>query len=444
VSSTLNAGVFEWREGVLIRAMREGRWIVLEDIDRGSNEVLGTIKPLVESLGMGNCVGAVAYIDVPSRGRVEASENFALFATRSMQPSQTGKFPNPVFYGSHKWHEMVVNPPTDEETGRIVDDKFPKIAGPAARGFLRMWAAVKALRASGTASTRPVGLRELETFCRRVEGLIPPSYQPTQINEDDTTWLWTIFPHPQLREDMYLEARDVFFSAAPLTSPAQVHQEAVAATIGEHLGLTPEKCHEILNSKNLEFNVERDANDHIVAVRAGRVRLSSRPVREAAPPTTRPFAMHRPAVSLLARIATAVWLNEPVLLTGETGTGKTSIITHLSALLRRPLISLNLSHQTESSDLVGGFKPIDTRVPAAALQERFLRLFGDTFSRKRNEKFEEGIRKALGEGKWKRVVVWWGEAVRLAKEQIAQRRKELDVCVGHIPHPSVAAPLMVM
>ncbi|EIN12894.1 P-loop containing nucleoside triphosphate hydrolase protein [Punctularia strigosozonata HHB-11173 SS5] len=428
VSSPLNPGTFEWKEGVLVRAMREGRWIVLEDIDRASNEVLGIVKPLVESLGVGNSVGALAHIDVPSRGTVEASEHFALFATRSMQPSKTSKFPKPVFYGAHKWHGMVVDSPDEDEMRTIVEAKFPRIAGPAARGFLRMWAAVKSMRITAAANARPVGLRELELFCRRIEALLPSSYQPMQVDEDaDVPSLWNTFPHPQLREDMYLEARDVFFSAAPLTAPAQAHQEAVVAAVGEHLGLTPEKRHEVLKTRVPEFNVERDVNGNVAAVRAGRVRLPVRSVREAVPPPMRPFAMHRPAVSLLSRVATAVSLGEPVLLTGETGTGKTSAITHLSALLRRPLISLNLSHQTESSDLVGGFKPVDARVPAVELQERFLELFGATFSRKRNEKFEESVRKALGEGKWKRTVALWGEAVRLARDQIEKRRKELDV-----------------
>ncbi|KAG5721077.1 Midasin, partial [Termitomyces sp. T112] len=103
---------------------------------------------------------------------------------------------------------------------------------------------------------------------------------------------------------------------------------------------------------------------------------------------------------------------------GETGTGKTSVVTHLASLLRRPLISLNLSHQTESSDLLGGFKPVDAKIPGAQLQQRFLDLFGGTFSRRKNEKFEVEVRKAVAEAKWKRVVGLWKESARLARERI--------------------------
>ncbi|KAI6009024.1 hypothetical protein BKA83DRAFT_4505353 [Pisolithus microcarpus] len=78
----------------------------------------------------------------------------------------------------------------------------------------------------------------------------------------------------------------------------------------------------------------------------------------------------------------------------------------------------------DSSDLLGGFKPVDARVPAGELSVRFMELFGATFSRKRNVKFEESVRKAVQEGKWKRAVVLWKEATRLAKERIEGRVAE--------------------
>ena len=71
-SSPTRPGTFEWKEGVLTRSMREGKWIVFKDIDRGSNEVLGVIKPLVESLRLGKWIGGRASLDVPGRGRAVA------------------------------------------------------------------------------------------------------------------------------------------------------------------------------------------------------------------------------------------------------------------------------------------------------------------------------------------------------------------------------------
>ncbi len=48
----------------------------------------------------------------------------------------------------------------------------------------------------------------------------------------------------------------------------------------------------------------------------------------------------------------ATALAEPVLLVGETGTGKTTVVQHLASLLGQPMTALNLSQQTESGDLL--------------------------------------------------------------------------------------------
>jgi len=48
---------------------------------------------------------------------------------------------------------------------------------------------------------------------------------------------------------------------------------------------------------------------------------------------TSQFAFTRPATSLLERIAVGVGSNEPLLLVGETGTGKTAAVQYLAELM---------------------------------------------------------------------------------------------------------------
>ncbi|KAF8443019.1 hypothetical protein L210DRAFT_3759383 [Boletus edulis BED1] len=425
VSSPTQLGTFEWKDGVFIRAMREGKWLVFKDIDRASTEVLGLIKPLIESLGPGTWIGNRASIDVPNRGRVRASERFAVFATRSVVPSTSGSFPSSTFYGAHKFQELTVDAPSSDEVKMIIESRFPRLGKSLALAIIQIWAGVQ--RLGTTASSRSVGLRELEKYCRRVETLIPSFHSSTNVeaSNQDVVPIATLFPNLAFREELFLEARDVFFGAGALTTPAQAHSDRIAALIADHIGLDLERREWILSGRVPAFEEDRDGNGDIVAVRVGRVRLPARPSKPTfliAP--TRPFAMHKPAVRLLSRIVAAISLCEPVLLTGETGTGKTSVITHLASLLRRPLISLNLSHQTESSDLLGGFKPVDARIPASKLHAEFLELFGNTFSRKKNIKFEESVRKAVQEGKWRRAVVLWRESVRLATERIESKFNE--------------------
>ena len=53
-------------------------------------------------------------------------------------------------------------------------------------------------------------------------------------------------------------------------------------------------------------------------------------------------------------VARCVQYNESVLLVGETGVGKTACISYLSSLTGNKLLTINLSQQTDSSDLLGG------------------------------------------------------------------------------------------
>ena len=57
---------------------------------------------------------------------------------------------------------------------------------------------------------------------------------------------------------------------------------------------------------------------------------------------------------LLEKVGRCVQLNEPVLLVGETGVGKTAAVSHLATMTGNKLVTINLSQQTDSTDLLGG------------------------------------------------------------------------------------------
>jgi midasin len=425
VSSPSKPGNFEWKEGVLIRAMKQGKWVVLKDIDRGSAEVLGVLKPLVESLGAAQCIGKCANMEVPGQGQVEGSEHFAIFATRSVVSASSGDYLKPIFFGAHKFHEVINPSPSRDELRLIIGSKFPCLTGNPARAVIGLWESVCTVGAR-TSSSRIVGMRELDKFCARLAKLLPQPgpHMDVYFEEHQVPKLSSIVSNPTLREEIYLEARDIFFGSGILTAAARHHTERVASVVGDHLGLAWDRQSWLLYGHTPELRIEKDVNGRNVTLLIGRNRMPATQIKERVVPESPTFAMHKPAISLLSRLSSAITLGEPVLLTGETGTGKTSLITHLASILRKPLVSLNLSNQTESSDLLGGFKPIDPRVPGSELQMRFTQLFGETFSRRKNAKFEESVRKAVLDHKWKRAVALWKEAVRLAKDKIRERNDE--------------------
>jgi len=96
-------------------------------------------------------------------------------------------------------------------------------------------------------------------------------------------------------------------------------------------------------------------------VKIGRVSLPYQPVASTSSSKTpsRPYALTKPSLIVLEKLAACLSLAEPVLMVGETGTGKTAAVGYLAEMMGRRLTAINLSNQTESGDLVGGFRPID-------------------------------------------------------------------------------------
>ncbi|KAG8915793.1 hypothetical protein FRC01_003504, partial [Tulasnella sp. 417] len=432
-SSATMPGSFEWVEGTLVRAMRAGKWLVFKDIDKASAEVLGMTLPLVESLGWTKSIGQRAAINVPGRGRVEAADSFVLFATRSVAPTSldaaSGKavFPSLSFLGNHHWNEVQAASPSYEEQELILGSKFPKLAGAPLQVLLGIWKAIQEVlktspKASGgvAGTPRDVGPRDLEKWVRRVDALLPADFTRDESSMDvdvpetssSSPSTDKVFKHPSLREEIFDEAKDVFFGFLHPSSPSLTN---FAQAVGGLLGLTEATAQWRLTSRTPEYEVEKSAADgHVTAVRVGHPKLLSTPTT-GPPAPLKPFALHRPSLNLLARLCAAVPHSEPVLLVGETGTGKTTAIQHLAQLLSRPLTVINLSNQTASSDLLGGFKPIDARVPGTELQQRFVALFTATFSLKKNEGLLEGVGSDVRSSKWKRVVKIWRTACASAK-----------------------------
>jgi MoxR-like ATPase len=77
--------------------------------------------------------------------------------------------------------------------------------------------------------------------------------------------------------------------------------------------------------------------------------------------------VHTPAVvARLEALAAAVAAARPVLLEGETCSGKSALVEELARLAKRKLVVLSMTHETETSDLIGQWLPVDAAKRAAA------------------------------------------------------------------------------
>lgn len=100
-----------------------------------------------------------------------------------------------------------------------------------------------------------------------------------------------------------------------------------------------------------------------------------------------PFSFTRLASCLLERVAISVQNQEPVLLVGETGVGKTSSVQYLAHQTGHTLTVVNMNNQSDVADLVGGFKPVDLKFIINPIRLEFDDLFRTTFNSMKNEAF---------------------------------------------------------
>jgi midasin len=80
----------------------------------------------------------------------------------------------------------------------------------------------------------------------------------------------------------------------------------------------------------------------------------------------------------------------------------------------------NLSLQTDSTDLLGGFKPLDMKTVARKLYAEFVDIFVSTFSRKQNLNFLQYASSMLERANWKTLSQCFQRAAKLGTAKMAE------------------------
>jgi midasin len=114
----------------------------------------------------------------------------------------------------------------------------------------------------------------------------------------------------------------------------------------------------------------------------------------------RRFLYTATTLRLMEQIAMGIGQQEASLLVGETGTGKTTSVQELAKILGKKLHVFNMNQNTDSSDLLGGFKPVDLKFLLKPLYELFLSVFKAEFKNlEKNKKFLDLTQKCYEENK---------------------------------------------
>lgn len=390
-STNSKPGSFQWRPGVLTTAVKEGRWVLIEDLDRAPTEVLSTLLPLIER----------QELLIPTRGeRIRAAKSFRLFATVRTSPGINGRESLPSLLGMRFWQPLYTQPPAPSELEQIILQTYPILQKLvpgilAVHGRLSQLTRNPAFMSRGrSVMDRQMNLRDLLKWCRRLqESLLAAGSTLGNEPISETTRDW-----------MFMEALDCFVGSCP---DVELGSRFVYA-IAEEMHMSKDRAEHYL-SANIPILEENDLMFSI-----GRAQLRKKRATNRLQRSKRPFASTSHAKKLLEQIAVAVKLQEPVLLVGETGIGKTTVVQQLAESLGHKLIAVNLSQQSEVGDLLGGFKPVNVRSLAVPLKEEFEDLFAATgISASKNQRYLEQIGKTFAKGQWSKLSKLWKEAPKI-------------------------------
>ena len=394
-------GSFSWRPGVLTKAVMEGRWVVIEDLNRAPMEIISALLPLLER----------RELLIPNWGEcIRAAPGFKLIATMRSTFNADGEevLPTANILGIRQWLRVPFQTPSQEELAEIIKVRFPILRAFIPR-FMKVYSTLEANfsknsnLAAPSSITKPFGSRDLLRWCGRVETLLLVAgilSEQEPISE-------------ALNDSIFLEAVDCFLGAFT-SGPSKCQGVEIVA---QQLHLPAERIEYCLETRRPRYECEG------TKLQIGRASLSKqkRP-HYTKPPyspiNASPFAMTNHVLRILEAVAVAVRQGEPCLLVGETGTGKTTIVQRLADALEQKLTVVNLSQQSEAGDLLGGYKPVNMRALALPMKEEFDRLLELTFPSKRNQHYIETIGKSIARGRWERALNLWQEALRTIEARL--------------------------
>ena len=459
------AGEFTWQPGVVSQAVANGRWLLLEDVDRAPLEVMAALAPLLE--------GGSLYL--PGRSSsLRPPSGFRLFGTVTIHAARASAAAAVArsVYRPTSWQHIHVPPPTFDDLTRIVARRYPLLAAAASSMVSTLFALVKgsaeddaeaateglhaadappvdteatdpmdtdeagegtdaAAAGAGAAMTvdaghdvdreeaaglegarsalgsgRAISARDLLRWCARASTMLSifglgsmPALSSPHLTE-------------QLREMVLMEALDVFVGAA--------RKDGARSQLGARLAafwrLPAERLNAMVNLHKPPIQILP------TTLRIGRVTLpvvAGHSVGGAS--DGRSFAHTRQTLALMERVAACVRMQEAVLLVGETGTGKTTAVQYLAKSTGRQLLVHNLSEQSDASELVGGFRPVQLRHVFTPLAARFETAFCRTFSRAKNAALLEKLATRMAKGEWRRVLQLMSGALKTVYARIAQQ-----------------------
>jgi energy-coupling factor transporter ATP-binding protein EcfA2 len=289
-------GQFEWKPGALTRAVRQGQWVLFEDLDSIPLEIQASLVQLFKDrrLPLGS-------------GKLEdCHPNFRIFATMTSDDSGRRKPGSKRVLNPSYWLEVPIDGlPLDELKG-IGTSCYSLIPSFIADSVLEIFSSLRTRDRSVWTSRLP-SVRDLLKAFSRIAHTVIFERNCTYATESQRTLCMA-------------EIYDVFVMANPSLEQRRMFLRTVMAPA---LGITADWACSYVASRTPEIVIQE------VLCEIGRVQLPRCVSSQTTATSTRDtFTQTGYTLRLLECIGVCVREQEPLLLVGETGCGKASLMIY--------------------------------------------------------------------------------------------------------------------
>ncbi|KAI9714101.1 MAG: hypothetical protein M1828_001222 [Chrysothrix sp. TS-e1954] len=403
-------GSFQWNPGVLTTAIREGRWVLIEDLDRIPTAAMSALLPLIER----------REVTIPNRNEVvKASNGFKILATMRSKVDHSGEERTPLsrLLGARLWHQVSLDPLQIPDIHQIIRFRYPilsKYQNKMIDVYQKTEEKLTVLAGQNPAlRARPLSFRDLIKWCGRAAHSL--------IQAGCVTGEEAVLERVTL-DDFFLDAMSCFVGHVADEGARSIVAE-VAEVVARDMQLDPQRRDLLLFSRSPRFRMHKGELDGNLVV--GRATL---PLTGVSRPKSKNAHGHKVDLNdhtlrLMEQVGVALGQKEPTLLVGETGIGKTTIVQHLATMLRQTLTTINLSQQSEGGDLLGGFKPVNARTFMTPLKNEFDALYSARFDTSKNVAFTKTLHHCIVKGDWGRTLKLWRAAVGTINKTFDKKKR---------------------
>uniref|UniRef100_A0A1I7XMG3 AAA_5 domain-containing protein n=1 Tax=Heterorhabditis bacteriophora TaxID=37862 RepID=A0A1I7XMG3_HETBA len=339
------AGQFIWKPSSFSQWLLEPCVILLEDLDLATSDVISTIIQIAASRSVSHL----------SSNTLKFHEDVCIVATSSGKGKKNCVLDGIPF-------RIILEPLTDDELRRLAAKAFPRVAH-LAKTLTSIFRSLECI--PSTSNSRQLASTDLLRGCARINRL------------------------PDISCNMMIltELIDVWCLSDP---PERAYQ--LCHMVATSLSITTDQLKFHLTVRQPVFSHDS------YSCSIGRSQFSRTPSLSNVQPHR--LGHTRDVLQLMERIGVCVQNREPILLVGETGVGKTSIVQTLASSLNITLKVVNLSPTSDSDELITGYKPTTISHILEPFTKFYYEVFTNNFNAEKNKTFLTHLETCLSSGRF--------------------------------------------